>query len=383
MRFAQLFHLPKNSKGLSRTAGPAAAMYLSHFRLQNKPFDSTPDPKFLWLGRRLKRALLQLRYEILRQDGWVVITGDAGSGKTTLAATLMNDLKRQAIPARVSCPEGGLFDLFSSISSAFGLRETFPDRDSFLAAFERFLRESSSAGKKSVLILDDAEKLAPEHLTDLVLLSDLGENDTKWLNLVLVGQNEFQQRLTQESHRFLRPRIIFNYHLPPFTREETDEYLLHRLRIAREGGEISGTTAKFPPGKKEIFTPQALTEVFLVSRGFPRLINTICDSALLSTYAEGRKKVLPQTVKKCAQQHQLPVKITGWRRDESDLPPRFEGNAEGGIGGPLSVKPRPQRVLKNPRKRAWVMASCGAAGVLVVFLAFTFFFPGKALSCTI
>jgi len=233
MRFTQLFHLPGNSRGLSSTAGSAAATYLSHFRLQDKPFDGIPDPRFLWLGRRLKRALLQLRYEILRQDGWVVITGDVGSGKTTLATTLMNDLKKQAVPARVSCPEGGLFDLFSLISSAFGLNERFPDRDSFLAAFERFLRESFSAGKKSVLILDDAERLAPEHLTDLVLLSELGGNDAKWLNLVLVGQNEFQQRLTHESHRFLRPKIIFNYHLPPFTREETAEYLLHRLRIAR------------------------------------------------------------------------------------------------------------------------------------------------------
>jgi hypothetical protein len=180
-----------------------------------------------------------------------------------------------------------------------------------------------------------------------------------------------------ESNRFLRPGIIFNYHLPPFTREETAEYLLHRLRIARGGGEISDAKAQFPSGKKEIFTPQALTEVFLVSRGIPRLINTICDSALLSTYTERGKKVQPQTVKRCAQQLQLPAKITEWRRDEPNLFAPVEGSAEGGIRGPLSAKPRAQRVRKNPRRRAWVMTSCGAAGFLVVFLAFLFFFSGE------
>jgi type II secretory pathway predicted ATPase ExeA len=375
MKFADLFDSGKDSLQPPRMAAPPAAVYLSHFGLQEKPFDMAPDPRFLWLGRRLKRALLQLRYEILRQDGCVVITGGMGGGKTTLADALMKDLRKQAIPAKVSCPEGGPFDLFPLIASASGIRELFPDRSSFLAAFESFLRDSFSTGKKLVLCFDDAQRLTLEHLPDLANLSDLGENGTKWLNLVFVGQNEFHQSLKQESHRALRPRIIFNYHLPPFTQEETGEYILYRLRVARGPGEISGNPSPFAPGKREIFTLKALTEVFLFSRGIPCLINTICDSALLSAYAEGRKKVLPQTVKKCAQQLQLPAKITEWRRDESSLPPRVEGSAEGRIRGPLSAKPHPQRILKNPGKRAWVMISCGAAGFLVVFFAFIFLFP--------
>ena len=376
MRFALPFHSPKNSRGPSGTAGLTPTTYLSHFRLRDKPFDSTPDPRFLWLGRRLKRVLLQLRYEILRRDGWVVITGDPGSGKTTLAACLLNDLQKQVTPASVSCPQGGPFDLISLISSAFGLGKVFPDRDSFLAAFEPFLRESFSAGKKAVLILDDAERLASEHLAELAHLSDLGANDNKWLNLVLVGQNDFQQRLAQKSHRFLRPRIIFNFHLPPLTREETSEYVLHRMRIAREE-ETSGAASSFSSSKKEIFTSQALTEVYLGSRGIPRLINTLCDSALLTTFSDKGKKVLPQTVKKCAPQQQQPVKVAGWMRD--GLAPRTEGKAEGEIRPPHTGFSPAQRIRKGPGKRTWAMMSWGAAGFLVVLGTFLFLFPQLGL----
>ena len=278
-------------------------MYLSHFELPEKPFKISTDPRFLWLGEKHKEALATLLYGILYNDGYVVVTGDVGTGKTTLASALMNELGDQVIAVKIPFPDFDSLDFFKLISTAYGIGNGFQTKGSFFAIFGSFLRTSSSSGKKVVLIIDEAQRLTPEHLKELLHLSNIEENGARLLNVVFVGQNEFNDILLEEPNRALRQRITINYNLGALTLEETGQYIAHRLLVAQ--------------GKKEIFPPEAIEEVFSFSGGIPRLINVVCDLALLMTYFEGEKIVRAKTVKECAQRLRLPSEKTAgggeWR----------------------------------------------------------------------
>jgi type II secretory pathway predicted ATPase ExeA len=267
-------------------------MYLSHFNLREKPFKVSTDPKFLWLGEKQKEAIEAIRYGILYGDGYVVLTGDVGTGKTTLATALVNALSDQLVAARIPYPDVDVLDFLRLISTAYGIDSDFPSKAAFRDRFESFLRGCYSTGKKAVLIVDEAQKLGQEHLGELMQLSSLEEKGVGLFNIVFVGQNEFNDILLEESNRASRQRTAINYHLAPLTRTETEEYIDHRLKVAH--------------GQKEIFTPEAIHEVFLQSGGIPRLINIICDLALLMTYLEGGKCVRPEAVKQGVERLRLP-----------------------------------------------------------------------------
>ncbi|MCX5910371.1 MAG: AAA family ATPase [Deltaproteobacteria bacterium] len=254
-------------------------MYLAHFELQEKPFKISTDPRFLWLGEKHKEALATLLYGILYNDGYVVVTGDVGTGKTTLASALMNELGEQVIAVKVPFPDFDSLDFFKLISTAYGIGNGFQTKGSFFALFGSFLHSSSSAGKKVVLIIDEAQRLTAEHLRELLHLSNIEENGARLLNVVFVGQNEFNDILLEEPNRALRQRITINYNLGALTQDETGHYIAHRLLVAQGG--------------KEIFPPEAIEEIFLFSGGIPRLINIVCDLALLMTYFDGDKIVRP------------------------------------------------------------------------------------------
>jgi len=267
-------------------------MYLSHFNLREKPFKVSTDPKFLWLGEKQKEALETVRYGILDGDGYVVLTGDVGTGKTTLATALVNDLSDQLVAARIPYPDVDILDFLRLISTAYGIDSDFPSKAAFRDRFESFLRGCLSTGKKAVLIVDEAQKLGQEHLGELMQLSSFEEKGVGLFNIVFVGQNEFNDILLEESNRALRQRTAINYHLAPLTRTETEQYIDHRLKVAN--------------GQKEIFTPEAIHEVFLQSGGIPRLINIVCDLALLMTYLEGGRCVRVEAVKQGMERLRLP-----------------------------------------------------------------------------
>ncbi len=267
-------------------------MYLSHFNLQEKPFKVSTDPKFLWLGERHKEALETLRYGILHGDGYVVLTGDVGTGKTMLAMALAKDLADNVIVARLPYPDVDVLDFLKLISTAFGIHDDVPSKASFRDRFESFLRSSFSAGKRVVLILDEAQRMGHEHLEELLQLSSIQQDGVGLLNIVFVGQNEFNDILQQEANKGLRQRIAVNYNLVPLTRGETEQYISHRLNVVH--------------CRDEIFTPEAIQEIFLYSNGIPRLINIISDLALLMAYMEGERLVQAGAVRRGVERLRLP-----------------------------------------------------------------------------
>jgi type II secretory pathway predicted ATPase ExeA len=299
----------------------------------------------------------------------------------------MHRLKSQAAPAKISCPSVGHFDVLKLAASAHKLKPSFSNQDCLLTTFKSFLRESFSCGKKPVLIIDEAQSLTLENLTELWHLSNFGENDRKWLNLVFVGQNEFDDILSQESHNALKEKVIFRYKLPPLTLEETRKYVLHRLRIARGERETSTTITQRVRRKytfrlvnnspEEILTTEALKEVFLFSRGIPRLINNICDHALLDAYLEGRKTIQPHNIQKCAQKFQLSTETAGCGGKEPSVSYSMERKPGEPEGGDIRCEPGP-RTVRWKSGRRWVPSFCSTAVLFVVFFAILFLFNKSA-----
>ncbi len=280
-------------------------MYLSQYGLKEKPFQISTDPRFLWLGEKHREALATLKYGILHSDGYVLVTGEVGTGKTTLANALIDSLSNQTVYAKVADPGVEILDFFRFIGYAYGIDKGFDTKGSFVKHFNSFLRNSSSEGKKVILIIDEAQRLSPELLEELRHLSNIEENGTRILNLVFVGQNEFNDTLLEDANRALRQRVAINYDIDPLTEDETRDYISHRLKV-------SGS-------EKNIFCSDAIHEIFLFSDGIPRLINVICDLALLSGYLEDAKTIEAQIVKECAEQLRLPGEKTesGQQKRES------------------------------------------------------------------
>lgn len=335
-------------------------MYLSHFKLHEKPFKISTDPRFFWFGEKHKESLKTLRYGILYDDGYVVVTGDVGTGKTTLASALVSDLRDKVVVAKIPYPDVDTLDFFRLIFAAYGISAYCLSKGSFLVHFESFLRRSFSTGKKVVLIIDEAQRLSHEHLEELLHLSNIEENGTRLLNIVFVGQNEFNATLLEESNRALRQRVAVNYNLGPLTQDETRQYILHRLRVAR--------------CEREIFTPEAIQDIFLFSEGIPRLINIVCDLALLMTYFKGGEKVLPETVKHSVERLRLPNEKPELTSTGTDHASGMEEEVGSEMGEESRHEVNTELVRKHVRKRAWVKGAYAATLGFLVLLAGLIFF---------
>lgn len=268
-------------------------MYLSYYNLNEKPFQISTDPKFLWLGEKHKEALAILTYGILDNKGFLLLTGDVGTGKTTIINTLLNNLDDDIIAAHVPDPDLEHLDFFNFVANVFSIDKKFSTKGEFLNHLSKFLHDAYSKNKKVLLIIDEAQRLKPELLEEIRLLSNIERQDTKLLNIFFVGQEEFNKILIEPENRALRQRITINYYIEPLTENETKEYIKHRLNIA--GSE------------KNIFSSSAIREIFFFSKGFPRLINIICDLALLTGYVKEQKTINELIIKECAKELQIPT----------------------------------------------------------------------------
>jgi len=264
-------------------------MYLTFFGLNEKPFAITPDPRYLYLSERHGEALAHLMYGINEAGGFVQLTGEVGTGKTTIVRSLLAQTPKNAeialiLNPRMTAPE---FLLTICEELGIGVQDAAPGSlKDLVDILSDYLLRAHAAGKRVVLVVDEAQNLSPDVLEQVRLLTNLETNTQKLLQIILIGQPELRELLSRNELRQLAQRITGRYHLNPLSHEESAAYVLHRLRVA-------GATT-------DSFAPAALNEVFRLSQGVPRVINVICDRALLGAYSLDRHRVTANLVRAAA-----------------------------------------------------------------------------------
>jgi general secretion pathway protein A len=264
-------------------------MYLSFFGLSEKPFAITPDPRYLYLSERHAEALAHLLYGINESGGFIQLTGEVGTGKTTVVRTLLSRVPHHADVAVILNPRVTPVEFLLTICEELGLPIEAADRDSvkqMVDALNRRLLSAHAEGRRIIVIVDEAQNLSAETLEQVRLLTNLETPTQKLLQIILIGQPELRDLLDRNDLRQLAQRITGRYHLRPLSREETQGYVRHRLRVAGATGEI--------------FTPGALRELHRLSSGIPRVINVSCDRALLGAYTREARKVSAGLVRQAA-----------------------------------------------------------------------------------
>jgi general secretion pathway protein A len=264
-------------------------MYASFFGLNEKPFSITPDPRYLFLSERHAEALAHLVYGINEAGGFIQLTGEVGTGKTTVVRSLLTQAPKHAEIALILNPRMTPPEFLLAICEELGIAVEKASESSLkdlvdLLSFP--LRKAHAEGKRIVLVVDEAQNLSPDVLEQVRLLTNLETETQKLLQIILIGQPELRELLDRVELRQLAQRITGRYHLDPLESEETASYVRHRLRVA-------GAT-------REIFTGGALREVQRLSGGVPRLVNIICDRALLGAFTEDRHIVRPTVVRRAA-----------------------------------------------------------------------------------
>ncbi|HOJ51409.1 MAG TPA: AAA family ATPase [Syntrophales bacterium] len=260
-------------------------MYEAYFGLNENPFNITPDPRFLYLSHQHREALDHILYGINQRKGFVMVTGGVGTGKTTLSRALLQSLDSSVDTALIFNPSISEVELLQNVLSEFhlpNLPPTATKRD-YIETLNEFLLQNFSAGRNAVLIIDEAQNLSHRVLEELRLLSNLETDREKLLQIILLGQVELAEMVSLYSLRQLNQRITVRYHLSFLNLEETVAYINHRLAVAGSNSE-------------RLFTDGACRLVYKYSQGCPRMINVICDRAILVAYVCNQKVVNRGTV---------------------------------------------------------------------------------------
>ena len=263
-------------------------MYTTFFGLTCNPFQLTPDPEFLFLGKDHKKALTYVTYGISAGTGFILVTGEVGTGKTTLLRKILKELNKDIKVARVNNTLVSSEQLIAMISDDFGIETQGKDKTRLLRELTDFIISQYAQGFRTTLIIDEAQNLSPELLEEVRLLSNLETDKNKLLQIILAGQPELKQTLAVPKLRQLRQRISISCHINPLGRDEIEEYIFHRLGIA---GNRSAVT----------FLEGAVDLLHDATHGVPRLINIFCDFLLLAAFSEGTKKISVDLVKEIAQ----------------------------------------------------------------------------------
>ena len=266
-------------------------MYLSHYKLNEKPFQMTADPKFIWLGKKHAEALVGLQNGLHQNKGFSLLTGNVGTGKTVVLNTLLKKIDEKVIAVKIPDPGLSTLDLYNILSNELKMNAKFRNKENFLNHFKTFLYEINLEGKILLLIFDEAQNISFELLEEIRQLSNIESADKKLIHIFLAAQNEFNAILDENRNKALQRSIGIRYHLDSLTDSETGEYITHRLKVAGSD--------------KEIFSAKAIGNIHFFSAGFPRLINAICDLALLAGYSSGKDRIDENIINKCADELKL------------------------------------------------------------------------------
>ncbi len=259
-------------------------MYEKQFSFNHKPFELVPNPEFLYLSKTHKKAITYLDYGIKEKLGFILLTGEIGSGKTTIIRNFVNNLNSRIQLSRINNTKVSSEQLISMINEDFGLKIEGKNKTRLLSDLNEFLIQQYSRKNQPVLLIDEAQNLSPDLLEEVRLLSNLETDKAKLLQIILVGQPELKKTLMLPELTQLRQRININYHIAPLSIEETASYIRHRLEIAGNRDAIR-------------FEGDTVDVIYKFSRGIPRLVNILCDFALLTAFVEGKTEVGDEIVR--------------------------------------------------------------------------------------
>jgi len=271
-------------------------VYKNFFGLKERPFNVTADPNFLFFSKKHREAFDHLIYGIKERKGFLEITGEIGTGKTTLCRALLSQLDENTKTAFILNSNLPEVQLLLAIVTDLGLTVKPRTKIALLTELNRFLIGQLKTGSNVVLIIDEAQNLKAAQLEQIRLISNIETDKEKLIQIVLVGQPELKQKLDSPGLEQLRQRIAVRYHILPLDTSELADYIYHRLHVAGANEEI-------------VFEPEALGEIYAYSSGVPRLINLVCDRALLSGFAVGTKTITIDIIKRAVEEIEGYVKI--------------------------------------------------------------------------
>lgn len=305
--------------------GQGECMYWEYFGFEENPFSISPDPRYLYMSKRHQEALAHLLYGIGEAGGFVLLSGEVGTGKTTICRSLIEQLPDTVDLAFVLNPRLNEIELLATICDEMGI--SYPREDPSLKVLVDHLNDhlldAHARGRQPVLIIDEAQNLSPDVLEQIRLLTNLETTKRKLLQIVLIGQPELKELLKRQGLRQLDQRITARYHLAPLSLQDTGAYIRHRLQVG-------GTT-------NDIFTTAAIRAIFDLSGGVPRLINTLCDRCLLGAYAENKSNVDARMVRGAA------TEVLGLR-----TPRRGRAIVTGGLAVAIAVAAAVGIVILDP-----------------------------------
>jgi general secretion pathway protein A len=258
-------------------------MYLDPFKLKELPFRLSPDPQFLYLSKQHARAKAYMESTIWFTDGFVVITGEIGAGKTTLIESFLKEIQSDVVVAQINQTQVSAIDFLQGILVQFGFSPFKMKKGEIIATLNNFLIEQYAAGRKVLLIVDEAQNLSPRVLEEIRLLSGVETTKEKVLRIILAGQPELNAKLDAPELVQLTQRVRLRFHLTALSQTETRGYIQHRLEVAGAGD-------------REIFAEDTFPEIFRFTGGVPRLINTLCDTAMMAAYAADRGVVTREDI---------------------------------------------------------------------------------------
>src|SRR6188768_3459757 len=247
-------------------------MYLEHFKLHELPFRLTPDPAFLYLSKHHARAKAYMESTIWFTDGFVVITGEIGSGKTTLIETFLKELEKDVVVAQINQTQVSAIEFLQTVLVQFGFQPFRMKKAELLSTLNEFLVEQYANGRRVLLIVDEAQNLSNKVLEEIRLLSGVETTKEKVLRIILAGQPELNEKLDAPELLQLAQRIRLRFHLSTLSSAEMRAYIEHRLEVAGAGD-------------RQIFAEDTFSEIYRYTGGVPRLVNTLCDTAMMSAFA--------------------------------------------------------------------------------------------------